>query len=134
VAGFSEALRREVSGFGIRVALIEPTAARTRLDANTVWAGDHTEGPYAAFYQELARWHARTYGGPPNNIAGRLAVSSDDVARAITRAAISQRPRGRYPVGALAHGLFVLQRWLPAPAFDAFVRSQFPAPPLSSTS
>jgi NADP-dependent 3-hydroxy acid dehydrogenase YdfG len=45
VAAFSEALRREVGGFGIRVALIEPTAARTRLDANTVWAGHDAEGP-----------------------------------------------------------------------------------------
>jgi len=133
VAAFSEALGRELARFGVQVALIEPTAARTQLDANTVLVGHDTEGPYAGFYRELARWRAQTYGGPPRNIAGRLAVSADDVAKAITRAATSRRPRARYPVGALAHGLFMLRRWLPAPAFDAFVRRQFPAPPPGTT-
>jgi NAD(P)-dependent dehydrogenase (short-subunit alcohol dehydrogenase family) len=128
VAAFSEALRRELAGFGIRVVLVEPTAARTRLNANTVWAGDDADGPYAGFREDLARWHARTYAGPPHNIAGRLAVSADQVARVITRAATSRRPRPRYPVGVLARGLFLLRRWLPPAAFDAFVRSQFPFP------
>jgi NAD(P)-dependent dehydrogenase (short-subunit alcohol dehydrogenase family) len=128
VAAFSEALRRELAGFGVWVVLVEPTAARTRLNANTVWAGDGADGPYAGFRTELARWHARTYAGPPHNIAGRLAVSADDVARVITRAATSRRPRSRYPVGILARGLFLLRRWLPAAAFDAFVRRQFPFP------
>src|SRR6266576_2906487 len=80
VAAFSEALRREAGAFGVRVAMIEPTAARTQLDANMTWAGQSAEGPYAAFYQDLARWRAQTYGGPPHNAAGRFAVSADDVA------------------------------------------------------
>ena len=128
VTAFSEALRLELAGFGVRVVLVEPTAARTRLNANAVWAGDGADGPYAGFRKDLARWHARTYAGPPHNIAGRLAVSADDVARVITRAATSRRPRPRYPVGVLARGLFLLRRWLPPAAFDAFVRSQFPFP------
>jgi NAD(P)-dependent dehydrogenase (short-subunit alcohol dehydrogenase family) len=128
VAAFSEALRLELAGFGVQVVLVEPTAARTRLNASTVWAGDGADGPYAGFHQELARWHAQTYAGPPHNIAGRLAVSADHVARVITRAATRRRPRPRYPVGILARGLFLLRRWLPAAAFDAFVRRQFPFP------
>jgi len=128
VAAFSEALRLELAGFGVRVVLVEPTAARTRLNASTVWAGDGGDGPYAGFRRDLARWHAQTYAGPPYNIAGRLAVSAADVARVITRAATRRRPRARYPVGVLARGLFLLRRWLPAAAFDAFVRSQFPFP------
>ena len=128
VDAFSEALRLELVGFGVQVVLVEPTAARTRLNANTIWAGGGGDGPYAGFRKDLERWHAETYAGPPHNIAGRLAVSADDVARVITRAATSRRPRARYPVGVLARGLFLLRRWLPPAAFDAFVRSQFPFP------
>jgi len=128
VAAFSEALRLELAGFGVRVVLVEPTAARTRLNVNTVWASDAADGPYAGFHKDLARWHAQTYAGPPHNIAGRLAVSADDVARVITRAVTRRRPRPRYPVGILARGLFLLRRWLPPAAFDAFVRRQFPFP------
>jgi len=128
VAAFSEALRLELAGFGVRVVLVEPTAARTRLNASTVWAADGAGGPYARFHEDLARWHAQTYAGPPHNIAGRLAVSADHVARVITRATVSRRPRARYPVGVLARGLFLLRRWLPPAAFDAFVRTQFPFP------
>jgi len=128
VAAFSEALRLELAGFGVRVVVVEPTAARTRLNASTVWAADGADGPYAGFREDLARWHAQTYAGPPRNIAGRLAVSADDVARVITRAATGRRPRARYPVGVLTRGLFLLRRWLPPAAFDAFVRTQFPFP------
>jgi NAD(P)-dependent dehydrogenase (short-subunit alcohol dehydrogenase family) len=46
----------------------------------------------------------------------------------IARAASTRRPRARYPVGTLARGLFALQHWLPGRAFDAFIRTQFPAP------
>jgi NAD(P)-dependent dehydrogenase (short-subunit alcohol dehydrogenase family) len=125
---FSEALRLELAGFGIRVVQVEPFAARTQLATNAVWAGARAEGPYAGFHQEMARYRAKTWAGPPYNLAGRLAVSTDDVARAITRAATSRRPRARYPVGVMAHGLFLLRRWLPARGFDAFVRRQFPVP------
>ncbi len=125
---FSEALRLELAGFGIRVVQVEPFAARTQLATNAVWAGARADGPYAEFHQEMARYRAKTWAGPPYNLAGRLAVSTDDVARAITRAATSRRPHARYPVGVMAHGLFLLRRWLPARGFDAFVRRQFPVP------
>lgn len=128
LAAYTEALRHEVASFGIRAVLIEPTAVRTRLDANAVRVGGDAGGPYDRLRKELARWHAETYAGPPRNVAGRFAVTADQVARVITRAVTSRRPRARYPVGLLAHGLFALRRGLPPPAFDAFVRTQFPAP------
>lgn len=128
VAGFTDSLRRELAGFGIQVVLIEPTAARTSLNANTTWPANGTRGPYGEFRRQLADWHAQTYAGPPHNVAGRLAVTPGQVAAAITKAATRRRPRARYPVGILARGLFALRRWLPTAAFDAFVRTQFPAP------
>lgn len=39
----------------------------------------------------------------------------------------------KHAVGILAHGLFSLRRWLPARAFDAFVRTQFPVPAAART-
>jgi NAD(P)-dependent dehydrogenase (short-subunit alcohol dehydrogenase family) len=128
VAGLSDALRLELAPFGIRVILIESTAARTGLNSNATWAGSAGDGPYAELRRRLARWHADVWEEPPRNLAGRLAVSADDVARVIERAVTASRPRARYPVGTLAHGLFLLRRWLPDPAFHAFVRSQFPTP------
>jgi NADP-dependent 3-hydroxy acid dehydrogenase YdfG len=128
IAGFTDALRLELAAFGIRVVLIEPTAARTSLNANTTWPDDSPGGVYTEFRRQLADWHERTYAGPPHNIAGRLSVTADQVAAAITKAATSRHPKARYPVGILAHGLFLLRRWLPAPAFDAFLRAQFPVP------
>jgi hypothetical protein len=68
----------DLVGFGVRV---EPAAARTRLNARTVWAGDGTASSYAGFRK-----------------------------------------------GVLACGLFLLRRWQPAAAFDAFVRRQLPFP------
>jgi NAD(P)-dependent dehydrogenase (short-subunit alcohol dehydrogenase family) len=127
VAAFSDALRLELAPFGIQVVLIEPTIARTSLDANIVQA-TRADGPYAGFHRDVSEWHARAYSRPPGNIAGRFAVSADDVAAAIARAAATSRPRARYPVGMMAYGLFALRRALPASVFDAFVRTQFPVP------
>jgi NAD(P)-dependent dehydrogenase (short-subunit alcohol dehydrogenase family) len=128
VTGFTDAMRLELATFGIQVILIEPTATRTSLDANIAWTGNREDGPYTGFHHDLADWYTRTYATPPRNIAGRLAVGADDVAAVIARAATARHPRARYPVGTLTHGLFALRRWLPAPVFDAFVRSQFPVP------
>jgi NAD(P)-dependent dehydrogenase (short-subunit alcohol dehydrogenase family) len=120
--------------FGIRVVLIEPSATRTRLAANAIYAGEQDDGPYAQFNKDVARWNAMAVSGPPYNLAGRLAPSADKVARVITRAVTSRKPRARYSVGTLAPVLFMMRRLLPTAAFDAFVRRQFPVPAASSGS
>jgi NADP-dependent 3-hydroxy acid dehydrogenase YdfG len=128
VAAFTDALRVEVARFGIRVVLIEPAAARTDLEAKAVRSGDYEDGPYARFNRAVDEWHAKAVSGPPYNLAGWLAVTPDDVARVVTRAATRRRPRGRYPVGVLAHLTFLLRRVLPTSGFDAFVRVTWPVP------
>jgi len=128
LAGFSEALRLEVARFGIRVVQIEPAATRSKLEANAVQAGGPADGPYAQFNKDVARWHAEAVSGPPYNLAGRFAPTPDAVARVITRAVTSRRPRARYPVGILAHMLFVMRRTMPDRAWDAFVRRLWPMP------
>jgi NAD(P)-dependent dehydrogenase (short-subunit alcohol dehydrogenase family) len=126
VTGLTESLRRELAPFGIAAVLVEPTATRTHLHHNMITAG--ATGPYQRLGESVARWHADTYADPARNVAGRFALDPDAVARVIVRAVTARRPRARYPVGLLAHGLFALRRWLPGPAFDAFVRGQFPVP------
>jgi NADP-dependent 3-hydroxy acid dehydrogenase YdfG len=128
IEAISDGLRLEVAPFGIRVSLIEPSSVRSSYDANAVWSGDESAGPYATFNRDVARWHAEALAGPPYNLPGRLALSPQDVARVVTRAVLSPRPRARYPVGKLARPLFAMRRTLPAPIFDQFVRRQFPAP------
>ena len=97
VTGFTHALRLELAAFGIHVILVEPTAALTSLNANIITVGDRDGGPYAAFRHDLADWHAQTYSGQPSNVAGRLAVSADDVAAVIARAATTRRPEPGIP-------------------------------------
>jgi hypothetical protein len=58
-------------------------------DANAVWSGDESAGPYATFNRDVARWHAEALAGPPYNLPGRLALSPQDVARVVTRAVLS---------------------------------------------
>jgi NADP-dependent 3-hydroxy acid dehydrogenase YdfG len=128
VAALSDALRLELAPFGIRVIQIEPTAARTGLNNNAVWAPISADGPYAEFHRRLDAWASDVWGPQPRTIAGRFTVTADDVARAIEHAVTTGRPRARYAVGGLARLLFLLRRWLPDPGFDAFVRSQFPTP------
>jgi NAD(P)-dependent dehydrogenase (short-subunit alcohol dehydrogenase family) len=126
VAGLTDGLRRELAPLGVDAVLVEPTATRTRLNANTVVVEPSApDSPYARLRETAARWHDDTYAQPARTIAGRFALEADDVARVIVRAVTARRPKARYPVGVLAHGLFQLRRWLPDPVFDAFVRSQF---------
>jgi NAD(P)-dependent dehydrogenase (short-subunit alcohol dehydrogenase family) len=127
VEGFSEALRLEVEPYGIDVTLIEPAATRTRLRANTAWFGNREDGPYAPFHEDLERWRAATYE-TRSNPAGLLSSAPEQVAAVISSAATGKRPRGRYPVGIIAHALFAMRRLLPAAAFEAFVRRQFATP------
>jgi NAD(P)-dependent dehydrogenase (short-subunit alcohol dehydrogenase family) len=127
--GLSDALRLEVAQFGIRVSLIEPGPVRTHFATAALATLDSTaDSPYPGFNAKMTAWYTATYHSPQRNLAGRFAVSTDDVARVITRVACHHRPRARYPVGNLAKMLLTLRRFTPDPMFDDFVRAQFPVP------
>lgn len=88
-----------------------------------------TDTPYPGSDAKVNAWYSATYRGvPKRNLAGRFAVSADDVASVFARAAGSSRPRARYRVGFLAKMLIAVRRFAPDPVFDAFVRVQFPVP------
>jgi short-subunit dehydrogenase len=124
VEALSDALRYEVRPFGVDVVVIEPGPIKTRFGdtaIDSIRAAQRTDSAYAAFNQVLAKKIQEAYEGP----MARLAVGPEAVAKVIEKAISVRRPKTRYPVTAAARVLMALRRWLPDPAFDAMLRTQF---------
>jgi NAD(P)-dependent dehydrogenase (short-subunit alcohol dehydrogenase family) len=115
IEGYSESLDHEVRMFGIRVAVIEPWATKTSIEANSP-QGDR---PVAAYAQTLAKYRtafdAAMAGGD----------TSEDVAATIVEAAQDRVPRLRYPSGKAARQTSFARRFLPRALFDRTLRKQF---------
>ncbi|MDQ3237164.1 MAG: oxidoreductase [Actinomycetota bacterium] len=127
VEAFSDALRFEVSGFGVEVILIEPGIIRTGYAEAAVGSmgGSETDGPYAAFDAAVAQATRDTYERGP---LARLGGGPETVAGVIERAISADRPRARYAVTPSATLLMTLRRLMPDRAWDAFLRSSFSRP------
>jgi NADP-dependent 3-hydroxy acid dehydrogenase YdfG len=124
VEAVSDALRFEVRGFGVDVAVIEPGLIRTNFATTAVASVTTDEGPYAAFNAAVSASTAGVYHGP----LGKLGGEADAVAKAIEKAVTARRPKTRYPVTASAR-LFMGQRaLLPDRAWDKVVGTSFPRP------
>jgi NAD(P)-dependent dehydrogenase (short-subunit alcohol dehydrogenase family) len=127
VEAISDALRFEVRGFGIDVIVIEPGLIKTRFGETAVGSiHDATppEGPYAEFNAAVAQATAGAYDGP----LAKLGAGPEAVARTIEKAITARRPRPRYKVTASARLVMAQRRLLPDRAWDAAMRTQFPAP------
>lgn len=124
VEALSDALRFEVSGFGVHVSVIEPGLIRTRFAETAVGSVSHEDGPYAEFNTAVSAATAGAYEGP----LGRLGGGPEAVAKAVERAITSARPRARYPVTASARILMAQRALLPDRAWDAVVGTSFPRP------
>ena len=125
VEAFSDALRFETAGFGIRVSIIEPGLIKTAF-GDTATAPTITEdGPYAAFNAAVAKRVAGAYEG----LMGKLAAAGPQaVATVIDRAISSRNPASRYRVTAGAKMTIATRRLLPDRAWDTMMRMQFPRP------
>jgi len=115
IEGYSESLDHEVRPFGIRVAVIEPWATKTSIEANSP-RGDR---PVAAYGQTFARYQAAF------NAAMADGDTADDVAATILTAAKARTPRLRYPSGKAARQTSFARRFLPRALFDRILRKQF---------
>jgi NAD(P)-dependent dehydrogenase (short-subunit alcohol dehydrogenase family) len=114
----SDALRKELRPWGIRVVAIEPGTIETEIwrkgteQANEVIAGLPEEG-------------RRLYGDKLPKVlrlAERLAehaIPADRVAKVVERALTARRPRARYVVGVDARALITARQLLPDRAMDA---------------
>lgn len=117
--GWSESLRHELAPLGVQVALVEPGGYRTRFAENMVWGARPIE-PSGAEAKALARYRAmreRLLAG-----AGR---SPAPVVEAIVRLAQAPAMPMRTRVGADAHLLRALKRWLPERMAIGVISSAF---------
>jgi NAD(P)-dependent dehydrogenase (short-subunit alcohol dehydrogenase family) len=117
VEALSDALRMELKPFGIDVSMIEPGGIQTNWG---IIAADHlaesSKGtPYEAEGLREAETMRKAY-------SMRLLSKPAVVARAISRAVNSRRPRARYRVGFGAGTLVFLHTILPAHWWDALFR------------
>ena len=117
VEALSDALRMELKPFGIDVSMIEPGGIQTDWG---IIAADHlaesSKGtPYEAEGLREAETMRKAY-------SMRLLSKPAVVARAISRAVNSRRPRARYRIGFGAGTLVFLHTILPARWWDALFR------------
>jgi NAD(P)-dependent dehydrogenase (short-subunit alcohol dehydrogenase family) len=124
VEAISDAMRFELSGFGVDVVVVEPGLIRTRFGDAAVDSMPSDDGPYSEFNTAVATATARVYNGP----LGRLGAGPDAVAKVIERALTASRPRTRYKVTASARVLMANRSLLPDRAWDAVIGTSFPRP------
>jgi NAD(P)-dependent dehydrogenase (short-subunit alcohol dehydrogenase family) len=132
VEALSDALRWEVSGFGVDVVVIEPGLITTRFGevaagsiADTTEAPSEAEpDPYATFNAAVGSVTAGIYRGPMRLLGG----GPEAVAKTISKALSARRPRTRYKVTASARLALAQRRLLPDRAWDAVMAAQFDRP------
>lgn len=112
----SDALRMETKPFGINISIIEPGGIKTP------WgfiAADHlAESAKGGAYEEQAE---KTAAGMRKQYEGNMMSKPIVIAKAISRAVNSRRPKTRYTVGFMAKPLVWLHGWLPTRWFDAMM-------------
>ena len=125
VEAFSDAMRFEVSGFGVKVILIEPGLITTNFENAAVASMDPTEeGPYGAFNAQVAKSTKEAYSGPMKRLGG----GPDAVAKVIEKSLNTKRPKIRYTVTPSASLSLATRTLLGARGWDAAMGQQFPKP------
>jgi NAD(P)-dependent dehydrogenase (short-subunit alcohol dehydrogenase family) len=124
VEAFSDALRFEVKGFGVDVAIIEPGLIKTNFAETAVRSVTREDGPYAEFNRAVTASTAGVY----DSALGKLGGGPETVAKAIEKALTARRPRTRYPVTLSARFFLAQHALLPDRGWDAVVGTSFPRP------
>jgi NAD(P)-dependent dehydrogenase (short-subunit alcohol dehydrogenase family) len=126
VEALSDALRFEVSGFGIDVVVIEPGLIVTEFSETAAGSIADVEdhGPYAKFNSDVAKVTTNTYKGP----LARFGAGPEAVAGKIAKALSAGRPSTRYTVTPSAKVMLGVRWALTDRMWDRLVRSQYPQP------
>ncbi len=126
VDALSDALRFEVKGFGVHVAILQPGLIRTEFaETAATEAGATAEGPYASFNASVAKSTRDAYAKGP---LARLGGGPEAVAKAIEHAITSDKPKIRYRVTPSARLLIGQRRVMTAGLWDRMLATQFPRP------
>jgi NAD(P)-dependent dehydrogenase (short-subunit alcohol dehydrogenase family) len=124
VEALTDALRFEVQGFGVGVALIEPGLIRTRFGDTAVASVHEDGGAYAGFNEAVAKATSEAYSGP----MARLGAGPEAVAKTIEKALGAEKPKARYPVTASARLLLGVRGVVSDRMWDRLMAGQFPVP------
>ncbi|MFL5781390.1 MAG: SDR family NAD(P)-dependent oxidoreductase [Thermoleophilaceae bacterium] len=122
IEAMSDALRFEVRGFGVDVAIVEPGPIRSEFTSTANAGMPDGDGAYAEYHAAVAKADAEA------DQSKLLAGDPADVAKVVERAITARRPRPRYRVTVPARLLPTMRRVLSDRAFDAFLRTQAPPP------
>lgn len=123
VESLSDALRQEVSAFGINVTVVEPGPVRSSF-ADTIATsetyGDTAAGdsPYAPLVRKARNLTNGTYGSKI------MSGSSASVANKIAKAVDAKNPRARYLVTPTAYAMVGASTVARGRAWDALIRTQ----------
>ncbi|HAU5563726.1 TPA: oxidoreductase [Serratia fonticola] len=117
--GWSDCLRLEVAGFGIKVIIIEPGVIETQFGevARNSIIRRSANGPYSSLVNKVDMSIKNTYGQGKGS-------SPELIANVVSRAVSRRRPRTRYAAGRFAKMLISMRVWLGDRIFDRIILSQ----------
>lgn len=117
--GWSDCLRIELAPFGIDVVLVEPGIIQTEFGSTALGPMQERSGKsaYAHMTQLLAVAMEKSYR---QNKRSHPSV----VARTISKALKSKKPKTRYAVGQMAKPLLFARRWISDRIFDKLIMMQ----------
>lgn len=117
--GWSDCLRLEVAGFGIKVVIIEPGVIETGFGdaASDSIVKRSASGPYGHLVKMVSMSIKKTYGQGTGS-------SPEVIAEVVSRAVKSSNPRTRYAAGKFAKMLIRMRVWLGDRLFDRIILSQ----------
>lgn len=125
VDAISDALRFEVQGFGVGVAIIQPGLIHTEFGNTAAKELSIEDGPYGTFNAAVGE---ATKGVYENGLLGKFGGGPETVAKAIEKAITAKKPKTRYRVTPSAHMLINQRKLMTDGMWDKMVSTQFPRP------